>query len=119
MPNSLPPRPGGALAAVAACPDADVIFVAHAGLDNIITLGDVWAKFPINQVIRAKWWRVPFDEVPRSAGYEAQVRWLYDWWGRIDTWISQNRPGSAVVSEVAPLPGEPLAADEPVEPVGE
>ena len=93
MPNLLPPRPGGALAAVAACPDADVIFVAHAGLDNIITLGDVWGKFPINQVIRAKWWRVPFDEVPRSADHEAQLQWLYDWWERIDTWISENRPG--------------------------
>jgi hypothetical protein len=28
--------------------------------------------------------------VPRSAGYEAQVRWLYDWWQRIDGWISDN-----------------------------
>ena len=35
------PRPGGALAAVSACPEADVIFVAHAGLDNIITVSDV------------------------------------------------------------------------------
>jgi hypothetical protein len=38
---------------------------------------------------------VPFGEVPRSAGHEAQVQWLYDWWERIDTWISQNRPGDA------------------------
>jgi 1-acyl-sn-glycerol-3-phosphate acyltransferase len=114
MPNLLPPRPGGALAAVAACPDADVIFVAHAGLDNIITLGDVWGKFPINQVIRARWWRVPFDEVPRSADHEAQVQWLYDWWERIDTWISENRPTGAV-----PAPVVPVAEDEPAEPAGE
>ena len=114
MPNLLPPRPGGALAAVAACPDADVIFVAHAGLDNIITLGDVWGKFPIDQVIRAKWWRVPFDEVPRSADHEAQLQWLYDWWERIDTWISQNRPGGDTVLEVTAIP-----EDEAAEPVGE
>src|SRR6185312_10278807 len=69
-----PPRPGGALAAIAACPDADVIFVAHAGLDNIITVGDVWGKFPIDQVIRARWWRVASDSIPRSADYEAQVQ---------------------------------------------
>ena len=31
MPNLLPPRPGGTLAAIAACPQADVIFVAHSG----------------------------------------------------------------------------------------
>src|SRR5262249_51422525 len=42
MPNLLPPRAGGALAAIAACPDADVIFVAHAGLDRIVSVGDVW-----------------------------------------------------------------------------
>jgi len=91
-----------------------VIFVAHAGLDNIITLGDVWGKFPINQVIRARWWRVPFDAVPRSAEHEAQVQWLYDWWEQIDTWISANRPGGATVLEVAPVP-----EDETAEPVGE
>ena len=114
MPNLLPPRPGGTLAAISACPDADVIFVAHAGLDNLITLGDVWGKFPIDQVIRARWWRVPFDMVPRSADHEAQVQWLYDWWERIDTWISENRPGGATVPEVAPMP-----EDETAEPVGE
>jgi 1-acyl-sn-glycerol-3-phosphate acyltransferase len=124
MPNLLPPRPGGTLAAISARPDADVIFVAHAGLDNIVTLGDVWGKFPINQVIRARWWRVPFDAVPRSADHEAQVQWLYDWWERIDTWISENRPGGAPVPEVAALLDEPLSdealhEDEPAEPVGE
>jgi 1-acyl-sn-glycerol-3-phosphate acyltransferase len=92
MPNLLPPRPGGALAAVAACPEADVIFVAHAGLDNIITLGDVWERFPIDQVVRARWWRVPYDEVPRDAPHEDQVQWLYAWWERIDAWITENRP---------------------------
>ena len=114
MPNLLPPRPGGTLAAIAACPDADVIFVAHAGLDNIITVGDVWGKFPIDQVIRARWWRVPVDQVPRTADHEAQVQWLYDWWERIDTWISENRPGGVAVPQVAPLP-----RDETAEPVGE
>jgi 1-acyl-sn-glycerol-3-phosphate acyltransferase len=42
MPNLLPPRTGGALSAIAACPDADVIFVAHAGLDRLVSVGDVW-----------------------------------------------------------------------------
>ena len=92
MPNLLPPRSGGALAAIAACPAADVIFVAHAGLDMLVSVGDVWRSLPMNQIVRAKWWRVPVDEVPRSLDHEAQVRWLYDWWERIDTWISENRP---------------------------
>jgi hypothetical protein len=29
------------------------------------------------------------------------VRWLYDWWARIDAWISQNtpQPGRTPVDE--------------------
>jgi 1-acyl-sn-glycerol-3-phosphate acyltransferase len=114
MPNLLPPRPGGAMAAIEACPSADVIFVAHAGLDGIISVGDVWRRFPIDQVIRAKWWRVPFDQVPRSADHEAQLRWLYDWWERIDGWISENRPAGVPVPAVVPVP-----ADEATEPAAE
>jgi hypothetical protein len=110
MPNLLPPRPGGALAAIAACPAADVIFIAHAGLDNIVTVADVWSKFPVDQVIRARWWRVPCDSIPRSAAYEAQVQWLYGWWERIDAWITENRPGKILA---------PLSGDEPPGPAGQ
>jgi 1-acyl-sn-glycerol-3-phosphate acyltransferase len=106
MPNLLPPRPGGAWAAIEACPDADVIFVAHAGLDTISSVGDVWRRFPVDQVIRARWWRVPSDLVPREAGHEARVQWLFGWWERIDDWITQNRPGGA------PLPAA-VAAPSP------
>ena len=95
MPNLLPPRAGGALAAIAACPGADVIFVAHAGLDQLVSVADVWRSLPMDQVVHARWWRVPVGEVPRDADYESQVQWLYDWWQRIDTWITQNRPPGA------------------------
>jgi 1-acyl-sn-glycerol-3-phosphate acyltransferase len=104
MPNLLPPRPGGALAAIGACPDADVIFVAHAGLDTITSLGDMWRSFPIGQVIRAKWWQVRNDEVPRDADRDAQVQWLYDWWERIDRWITENRPAGVAVPAGVPMP---------------
>ena len=104
MPNLLPPRPGGTLAAIKACPDADVIFVAHAGLDTISSLGDVWRRFPVDQVIRARWWRVPFDQVPRGSDHEAQVQWLFGWWERMDGWITENRPGSVPVPAVATAP---------------
>ena len=117
MPNLLPPRPGGALAAIEACPDADVIFVAHAGLDNIISLGDVWARFPINQVIKARWWRVPHDEVPRTASHEAQLQWLYAWWERIDEWITENRPaGSPAPAPASAAGSAPGPAGEPAAP---
>lgn len=100
MPNLLPPKPGGALAAIGAAPGADVIFVAHAGLDGLVSVGDVWRDLPIGQVVRARWWRIPYDEVPRAADHETQVKWLYDWWQLIDAWISENRPaGPAPVNE--------------------
>ena len=122
MPNLLPPRPGGALAAIAACPDADVIFVAHVGLDNITSLGDVWTRFPINQVIRARWWRVQHDQVPRTASHEEQLQWLYAWWERIDEWISENRPADSPAPALAPEPATapaPVPGDEPAPPSGE
>jgi 1-acyl-sn-glycerol-3-phosphate acyltransferase len=102
MPNVLPPRGGGALAAIAACPDADVIFVAHAGLDRLVSVGDIWRSLPMNQIVHAKWWRVPVDQVPRTADHEAQMLWLYDWWERIDTWISQSHLADAEPPALTP-----------------
>jgi 1-acyl-sn-glycerol-3-phosphate acyltransferase len=100
----LPPRPGGALAAIAAAPTADVIFVAHTGLEHLITLGDIWNSLPMEQTLKARWWRVPAAEVPQ--GREAQTRWLYEWWAKIDGWIGDNRP--------APLPPPTARRARPV-----
>jgi 1-acyl-sn-glycerol-3-phosphate acyltransferase len=90
MEHLLPPKPNGALAAIGAAPTADVIFVAHTGLEHVITIGDVWRALPMEQVLKARWWRVPAAEVPE--GREAQEDWLYEWWARIDHWIDENRP---------------------------
>jgi 1-acyl-sn-glycerol-3-phosphate acyltransferase len=92
MQHLLAPRTGGALTAIAAAPDADVIFVAHTGLEDLITIGDIWRALPIEQSLKARWWRVPAAQVPRGRPEQEQVRWLYDWWARIDAWIEENRP---------------------------
>jgi 1-acyl-sn-glycerol-3-phosphate acyltransferase len=101
MPNLLPPKLGGVAAAIGACPEADVVFVAHAGVDNLVSAGDIWRCIPLRGQVRARWWRVPADQVPRAAGHEDQVKWLYDWWQRIDEWVSQNRPASETVRPAA------------------
>ncbi len=101
MANLLPPRAGGAFAAIDSAPTADVIFVAHTGLDDLITMGDVWRALPMEQVIKAKWWRVPAAEVPRERA--DVVAWLYDWWERIDTWIEANRPARPEVPTEVPM----------------
>jgi 1-acyl-sn-glycerol-3-phosphate acyltransferase len=105
MPNVLPPHATGALAAIAACPQADVIFVAHTGLDRLVSVRDVWRSLRTDMEITARWWRVPAASVPRAAGRDAQVTWLYDWWQRIDAWITAENPAA---SGTGPLP-EPVA----------
>jgi 1-acyl-sn-glycerol-3-phosphate acyltransferase len=101
MPNLLPPRPGGAFAAIAACPAADVIFVAHTGLDQLVSVRDVWQSLSGDILVRAHWWHVPPADVPRDADHEAQLRWLYDWWQRVDAWITAQNSGQQDVSQSA------------------
>jgi len=89
MRNVLAPRPGGVLAALEAAPDADIVWVAHTGLDRMLTIGDVWRKLPMDKGIRMHWWAVSPEEVP--AGRDERIEWLFDWWHRIDQWIDKNR----------------------------
>jgi len=85
----LPPRPGGAFAAIDAAPGADVLFVAHTGLEQLSTVGDLWRGLPMRDEVRMTWWLVPAADVP--AAHDERVRWLYHWWERIDTWIEDHR----------------------------
>src|SRR6185437_12407500 len=86
MPNLLPPHATGALTEISACPRADVVFVAHTGLDHLVSVRDVWRSLRTDMEIRARWWRVPAANVPRPASRDTQVTWLYDWWQRLDAW---------------------------------
>ena len=90
MTNVLAPRPGGFLAALDAAPDADVVLVAHTGLDHMLTVGDVWRELPMDKRIIMRWWQVPREEIP--AGPRGRIDWLFGWWERIDAWIAENRP---------------------------
>lgn len=89
MRNVLAPRPGGVVAALEAAPEADVVWVAHTGLDHLYTLADVWRELPLDQSVKMRWWRIPAAEVPR--GRDAQIDWLFEWWQRIDQWVEQAR----------------------------
>jgi 1-acyl-sn-glycerol-3-phosphate acyltransferase len=90
MENVLAPRPGGFLAALDAAPEADVVMVAHTGLDHMLTLADVWREIPMDKQIIMRWWRVPRDEIPASR--EERIDWLFSWWEQIDTWVDEHRP---------------------------
>jgi 1-acyl-sn-glycerol-3-phosphate acyltransferase len=92
MIHVLAPRPGGVVAALAAAPpEADVLLVAHTGLDHMLTVADVWRELPMDKTITMRFWLVPAAEVPRS-GADEQVEWLFAWWERIDEWIAAHQP---------------------------
>ncbi|MCX4470238.1 1-acyl-sn-glycerol-3-phosphate acyltransferase [Micromonospora sp. NBC_01655] len=92
MQHVLAPQPGGLLAALDAAPDAGVIFVAHTGLDRMITVADVWRELPMDKRIVMRFWSVPPDEVP--TGKQERIDWLFDWWTRIDEWIAAHHEGA-------------------------
>jgi 1-acyl-sn-glycerol-3-phosphate acyltransferase len=90
MIHVLAPRPGGFLAALDAAPEADVVLVAHTGLDHLVTVADIWRELPMDKRIVMRWWQVPRAEIP--AGRDERIDWLFAWWERIDAWIAENRP---------------------------
>jgi 1-acyl-sn-glycerol-3-phosphate acyltransferase len=96
--NVLAPRTGGVLAALEAAPDADVVWVAHSGLEHVISVADLWRELPMDSAVRMRWWQVPADDVPD--GRDARVDWLYAWWAKIDDWIGAPRTATN-----GPLPG--------------
>jgi 1-acyl-sn-glycerol-3-phosphate acyltransferase len=90
MQHVLAPRPGGFLAALDAAPDADVVLVAHTGLDHLVTVRDLWRELPMDKQLIMRWWRVPREEIP--ADREQRIDWLYTWWEQIDEWVAEHRP---------------------------
>ncbi len=90
MIHVLAPRPGGVLAALDAAPEADVLLVAHTGLDHVVSLADVWHSLPMDKVLLMRWWRIPREEIP--SGREERIEWLFEWWRRVDDWVAEHRP---------------------------
>jgi 1-acyl-sn-glycerol-3-phosphate acyltransferase len=91
MVNLSAPRPGGALAALASAPDADVVFMAHFGFPD--GFGQVWRELPERTPILVQMWHVPAGEIP--AGTEARIDWLFGWWRTLDAWVGVQRAAQA------------------------
>jgi 1-acyl-sn-glycerol-3-phosphate acyltransferase len=90
----LAPQPGGLYAALGSATEADVVFIAHSGLDELATARDLWRALPMKKRITLHAWRVPRSAVP--TGRTEQVVWLFDWFARIDSWVDDGatrRPG--------------------------
>lgn len=85
MEHVLPPRPGGALAALRGNPRAEVVFGAHTGLGLAAFPRDVWRDTPLARRFTSAMWLAPVDERPSDP--DALVEWLYGWWQRLDDWV--------------------------------
>jgi 1-acyl-sn-glycerol-3-phosphate acyltransferase len=89
MPHVMPPQPGGALAALRAGGQNDVVFAAHTGLGLAAYPGQFWRDMPIGRTLHTRMWLVPAADVPSAD--DKRVSWLYDWWERIDEWIAEQQ----------------------------
>jgi len=82
----LPPKPAGTLGAIAAAPEADVVFVGHVGLEGLSSVRDLWRGIPMDADIHVTYWVTPAEQVPPP---EDREQWLYDRWEAIDEWIDE------------------------------
>jgi 1-acyl-sn-glycerol-3-phosphate acyltransferase len=91
MRHVLAPRPGGVAAALTSAPHADVVLVAHTGLEHLSTAADLWDGLPMDSTVRMRWWFVPAAEVPHEP--QELERWLYDRWAELDRWVADGPAG--------------------------
>jgi 1-acyl-sn-glycerol-3-phosphate acyltransferase len=80
------PRPGGALAAIEARPDADVVILGHVGLPT--GFRELWRLLPHRQVVHVRLWAATAAEIP--AGREEQIDWLFRGWRTLDQWVGER-----------------------------
>ena len=82
--HTLPPRSGGAVAALAAAPDADVLLLAHSGL-GADGRDRPWWRVPVNQQLVVRTLLLPAESVPRED--ESARAFLDEAWSQVDTWV--------------------------------
>lgn len=80
------PRPGGALAAIEAAPQADVLIMGHVGFPT--GAGEVWRLLPAPQTIDVRLWHEPTGAIP--TGRDEQIDWLFGWWRTLDAWVDER-----------------------------
>ena len=85
----LPPRTKGAWAARSARPAADVMVLAHVGLDQLASPRMIWDALPFHDrpfVVRT--WTYAADTVPTEP--VAFEQWLGDRWDEVDQWVIEH-----------------------------
>lgn len=84
----LPPRPGGTLALLEGSA-ADVVLLAHRGLEGFAKVRDMWEGGIVGSRIDVSFRRIARSEVPTDRS--DRVTWLFEIWREIDDWVSSDR----------------------------
>jgi 1-acyl-sn-glycerol-3-phosphate acyltransferase len=80
----LPPRPGGTLALLDVS-TADVVVLAHRGLEGFARVSDIWNGRLVGSEIELCFWRVPRSQIPD--GDAERTEWLFRLWADVDAWV--------------------------------
>lgn len=96
--HTLPPRLGGAMAALTGSPAADVLLLAHSGFapDG---RDRPWWQLPDHRDLLVHAVVVPAASVPRDD--EALSTWLEAAWSDVDTWVAGHAAPTAVADDPA------------------
>lgn len=98
----LPPRLGGSMALLESNPGADAAFCAHAGLESTTSIGQLWRGDLIGSKVRVKFWKVPYEEIPR--GKEALIEWLWREWAKVNDFVERHAAPEAFRTEPSRSP---------------
>ena len=85
----LPPRPGGTLALLEGS-TADVVVLAHRGLEGFARVKDMWKGGIVGSRIHVSFRRISRADIPE--GRTDRVTWLFEIWREIDAWVTGEDP---------------------------
>lgn len=94
--RTLLPKTGGVMAAIEGAPDATVVFLGHAGLDDIHSFRSLWRLMPLNRTVVAHGWTVSLADLPADRAGRSQ--WLLDQWKLVDDWIDETLNAQALAT---------------------
>ena len=100
--HTLLPKTGGTVAALEGAPDAVVLFVAHAGLEELYGFADLWSAVPLNRSVLAHSWTVLPDERPTDR--DGLTAWLFDEWQKVDDWVDEQLVSGRTEGVLRPAP---------------
>ena len=87
--HTLPPRPGGPLALLRGAPDADVVFLAHAGFQPFGSVWSIMRNVPLRRPVETRQWHTTAAEFGDDPRHATAVMDRY--WQQMDDWIDTTQ----------------------------